>query len=184
MRKIFISVFIIFTQNLISQTHQIEDLVVELSGNASNSDFSNNTYYYAYDSCNISWEIISDSIPDGWEFSFCFPICYPPGITSESHVFPNNSEQFLNCHVYPNNISGSGVIYMEIITNEIQRDTVEWRATAINDLGLNKYSETSNKKIVNMYDLAGKKLSKPTINQVIIIEYEDGLIEKRLILNN
>ena len=67
---------------------------------------------------------------------------------------------------------------MEIITNEIERDTVEWRATAINDLGLNKYSETSNKKIVNMYDLAGKKLSKPNINQVIIIEYEDGLIEK------
>ena len=95
MRKIFISLFIIFTQNLFSQTHSIEDLVVELSGNASNSDFSNNTYYYAYDSCNISWEIISESIPDGWDFSFCFPICYSPGVTSGSHVFLNNSIDWL-----------------------------------------------------------------------------------------
>jgi len=57
--------FYIFTQNLFSQTHEIEELVVELSGNASDSDFSNNTYYYAFDSCDVSWEIINDSIPDG-----------------------------------------------------------------------------------------------------------------------
>ena len=41
MRKIFIFLVIIFTQNLFSQTHEIEELVVELSGNASGSDFSN-----------------------------------------------------------------------------------------------------------------------------------------------
>ena len=115
MRKIFLFSFIIFTQNLFSQTHSIEDLVVELSGNASNSDFSNNTYYHAYDSCDISWRIISDSIPDGWLFSFCFPICYSPGISLASHVFSNNSVQYLNCHIYRNNIAGSGLIYMEIM---------------------------------------------------------------------
>ena len=65
MREILISLFIIFTQNLFSQTHEIEELFVELSGNASDSDFSNNTYYYAFDSCDVSWEIINDSIPDG-----------------------------------------------------------------------------------------------------------------------
>ena len=184
MGKILISLFFIFTQNLFSQTHAIEDLVVELSGNASNSDFSNNTYYYAYDSCDISWEVISDSIPDGWEFSFCFPVCYSPGITSGSHVFLNNSEQYLNCHIYPNNIAGSGVIHMAIMTNGIQRDTVEWRATAINDLTLNEYSETSNRRIINIYNLEGRKLSKAIRNQVILIEFDDGLIEKRLILNN
>ena len=73
---------------------------------------------------------------------------------------------------------------MEIITNGIQRDTVEWRATAINDLNLNEYSETSNRKIINMYNLEGIKLSKAIRNQVILIEFDDGLIEKRLILNN
>ena len=184
MRSIFISFLIIFTQNLFSQTHVIQDLVIELSGNASQSDFSNNTYYYAYDSCDVSWSIISDSIPDGWLFSFCFPVCYSTGISSASHVFSNNSEQFLNCHIYPNNIAGSGVIYMEIITNGIQRDTVEWRATAINDMTLNEYSETSNRKIINIYNLEGRKLSKAIRNQIILIEYEDGLIEKKIILNN
>ena len=184
MRKLFLFSFIIFTQNLFSQTHAIEQLVVELSGNASDSDFSNNTYYHAYDSCDVSWTIISDSIPDGWLFSICFPICYSPGITSASQVFSNNSEQYLNCHIYPNNIAGSGIIHMEITTNGVQRDTVEWRATAINDLTLNEYSETSNRKIINIYNLEGRKLSKPIRNQVILIEFDDGLIEKKFILNN
>ncbi len=184
MRKLFLFSVIILTQNLFSQTHAIEQLVVELSGNASDSDFSNHTYYHAYDSCDVSWAIISDSIPDGWLFSICFPICYSPGITSASQVFSNNSEQYLNCHIYPNNIAGSGVIYMEITTNGVQKDTVEWMANAINDLTLNEYSETSNRKIINIYNLEGRKLSKPIRNQVILIEFDDGLIEKKFILNN
>lgn len=183
MHKIFIFFFIIFTQHLFSQTHAIEELVVELSGNASDSDFSNNTYYHAYDSCDVNWTIINDSIPNGWLFSVCFPICYSPGITSASQVFSYNSEQYLNLHIYPNNIAGSGVIHMEITTNGVQRDTVEWRATAINDLTLNEYSEISNRKIFNIYSLEGRRLSKAIPNQVILIEFDDGLIEKRVILN-
>ena len=35
---------------------------------------------------------------------------------------------------------------MEITTNGVQRDTVEWRATAMNDMTLNEYSETGKKK--------------------------------------
>ena len=76
MRKLFLFSFIIFTQNLFSQTHAIEQLVVELSGNTTDSDFSNNTYYHAYDSCDVNWTIISDSIPDGWLFSICFPYLF------------------------------------------------------------------------------------------------------------
>ena len=73
---------------------------------------------------------------------------------------------------------------MEIMTNGIQRDTVERRAIAINDLTINEYSETRNRKIINMYNLEGRKLSKAIRNQVILIEFDDGVIEKRLILNN
>ena len=57
-------------------------------------------------------------------------------------------------------------------------------ANAINDLTLNEYSETSNRKIINIYNLEGRKLSKPIRNQVILIEFDDGLIEKKFILNN
>ena len=73
---------------------------------------------------------------------------------------------------------------MGITTNGIHRDTVEWRATAINDLSFNEYSETGNRKIINMYNLEGRKLSKAIRNQVILIEFDDGCIEKRLILNS
>ena len=45
---------------------------------------------------------------------------------------------------------------MEITTNGVQRDTVEWRATAMNDLTLNEYSEISNRKIINIYNLEGR----------------------------
>ena len=105
MNKIFIFFFIISTQHLFSQTHAIEELIVNLSGNASVSDFSDNTYYHAYDSCDVSWTIIDDSIPNGWLFSICFPICYSPGITSASQVFPNNSENIESwkSHYYKKN---------------------------------------------------------------------------------
>mgnify|MGYP001353148176 CR=1 FL=1 len=73
---------------------------------------------------------------------------------------------------------------MEITTNGVQKDTVEWMANAINDLTLNEYSETSNRKIINIYNLEGRKLSKAIRNQFILIEFDDGLIEKKLILNN
>ena len=75
------------TQLLYSQSYLLQDFFVELTGNATNGDFSNNTYYISYDSCHVSWQVIRDSIPDGWEFSFCFPNCYEPGTTSGNNVF-------------------------------------------------------------------------------------------------
>ena len=94
-KKILFLFFLISTQLLYSQTHLVQDLFVELTGSATNGDFSNNTYYFAYDSCDVSWQVIRDSIPDAWEFSFCFPNCYEPGITSGNKLFLNNTEQFL-----------------------------------------------------------------------------------------
>ena len=50
----------------------MQELFVELTCNASNTDFSNNTYYFTYDSCDVSWQVIRDSIPEGWEHFFVF----------------------------------------------------------------------------------------------------------------
>ena len=174
--------FLINSQLLFSQSHLVQDHLVELTGNASNTDFSNNTYYFAYDSCDVSWQVIRDSIPDGWEFSFCFPNCYEPGVNSGSKLFLNNTEQYLNCHIYPNNVPGQGIIEMEIITNGIYRDTVVWRGTAINNLSLNGLIYNSPQKILKIYNIEGKILAQPLKNQILFIEYENGIVEKRIFI--
>ena len=181
-KTILFVVFLLSTQYIFSQSHEIEELFIELSGNATNGDFSNNTYYVAFDSCDVSWQIIRDSIPSGWEFSFCFPNCYDPGVTSGNSLFLDNSEQFLNCHVYPNNIAGSGFNEMEITTNSTHKDTIVWSAIAYDNLFLNELSNHSSESIVNIYNLEGKILSKPTPNNIVLIKYENGLIEKRIII--
>ncbi len=181
-KAILFFIFLLSQQLSFAQTHSVEELFIELSGNATNGDFSNNTYYVAFDTCDVSWQIISDSIPSGWEFSFCFPVCYEPGVTSGSSLFTDNSEYFLNCHVYPNNIAGSGIIEMEITTNSIHKDTIIWSAIAVDNLFLNETTSNFDDRIVNIYNLEGKILSRPVPNEMLLIKYDSGLIQKRIFI--
>ena len=64
------------------QTHSIDKYSMQMSGNTLDNDISVNTFYNAFDTCNISWVIIKDSMPLEWDFSFCFPDCYAQGVTS------------------------------------------------------------------------------------------------------
>ena len=47
---------------LFSQTHYIDTNVLYMSGNNINSDIAINTFYNSIDTCNISWNIIYDSM--------------------------------------------------------------------------------------------------------------------------
>ena len=86
---------------------------------------------------------------------FCFPNCYEPGITSGNKLFLNNTEQYLNCHIYPNNVPGTGVIEMEITTNGLYRDTVVWVGTAIDNLFINELVDNRPQGVLNIYNLEG-----------------------------
>ena len=165
-----------------AQSHEIEELFIELSGSANNGDFSNNTYYVAFDTCDVSWQIIRDSVPSGWEFSFCFPACYEPGTTSGGSLFTANSEHYLNCHIYPNNIAGSGIIEMEITTNSIHKDTIIWSAIAADNLFLNETNTNPDDRIANIYNLEGKVLPGPVPNEILLIEYDSGVIQKIIVV--
>jgi len=183
MYKVVLFFFLaLISQSIFTQTHTIEELFVELSGEATADDFSNNTYYHAIDSCSVSWQVISDSVPDGWLVSFCFPNCYEPGVTSASSVFADNSDQYLNCHIYPNNVTGTGVVKMEITTNNTHKDTVVWSATALENLFLTELDASAKGKILNVYNLEGKMISKSITNQIVLVEFENGIIEKRFVL--
>ncbi len=165
-------------QPILSQSYFIEDLFVDLSGNASDGDFSNSTYFSAIDSCRVNWRVISESIPNGWTFSFCFPNCYEPGVNTGSSLFLENSQQLLNCHIYPNNIPGTGVIEMEITTNETHKDTVVWSATAFDNLSASEMILKPRGNIVSIFNIEGKRMLTPIRNQISFIEYENGEVIK------
>ena len=181
-KAILFFIFLLSSQLFFAQSHEVEEFFIELSGNATNGDFSNNTYYIAFDTCDVSWQIIRDSIPSGWEFSFCFPVCYEPGVTSGSSLFTGNSEHLLNCHVYPNNIAGSGIIEMEITTNSTHKDTIIWSAIAVDNLFLNETAPNPDQRIANIYNLEGKILPSPRPNEILLIEYDNGIIQKRIVI--
>ena len=55
-----------------SQVHFIDQYNLQMSGDATESDISINTFYNTLDTCSVSWVIITDSMPSQWEFSICF----------------------------------------------------------------------------------------------------------------
>ena len=113
-----------------AQSHSIDQKIINLSDVYTVNDFYKNTYYNAIDSVDVSWEIIEHTMPEEWSFSNCFPSCNPVGVISGLNNFPANSSQYLNCHFYPNNTPGMGMVKMLIITNQIHLDTVTWIGTA------------------------------------------------------
>ena len=100
-----------------------------MSGTVEDLDININTYYNAIDAVQVEWTIVEADVPEGWEFSFCFPNCHPIGVVEANAQFPAASEQYLNCHVYPNGIAGEGILRMQLTTNGAAQDTVTWHAT-------------------------------------------------------
>ena len=124
----------------LGQTHTIDNDTLHIVGYASDNDVAVNTFYNAVTEVEVAWNVLDIQIPDGWEYSFCFPNCYPIGVTQSTSAFPANSQQYLNCHVYPNGIPGSGTIQLLIETNELHQDTVTWVAS---------FEEGSNTGLIN-----------------------------------
>ena len=117
MRLILTALAFLFSVSVFGQNtyHSIEQNEIILQGSSSDNDFYQNTYYYAFEDLAITWEIINSDIPNEWDLSICFPECYQIGTINGSNEFIANSNNYLNCHVYPNNIAGSGLIQMELL---------------------------------------------------------------------
>ena len=111
------------------QSHSIDEHELFMSGTVEDLDININTYYNAIDAVQVEWAIVEADVPEGWEYSFCFPNCDPIGVVESNARFPAASEQYLNCHVYPNGIAGEGILRMQLTTNGAAQDTVTWHAT-------------------------------------------------------
>lgn len=130
MKKVVIFILcVVFAMPAFSQTHTIDNDTLYISGHPGDNNVAANTYFNAITDVEVAWNVLDVQIPDGWEYSFCFPSCNIIGITQSTSTFPANSQQYLNCHVYPNGVAGSGTIQMLIETNELYQDTVTWVAS-------------------------------------------------------
>ncbi len=181
MKNIFL-LLILFPLFSIAQTHTINDYLIEMNGTTNDNDLSANTYYNAIDNCDISWNIIKDSMPLGWEFSICFPDCYPIGITNSQNIFSANENTYLNCHMYHNGYPGYGIIKMQITTNNQFSDTITWTGTVDLFTSINNISSNKNKKIVNVINIVGKQ-TKIRQNSFLIYVYDDGTFEKKIFID-
>ena len=160
------------------QTHSIDKYHMQMSGVTIDNDVSINTFYNSYDTCNISWLVIKDSMPPEWAFSFCFPNCYAQGVISNQNQFYPGENHYLNCHVYPNGKMGEGIIQMEITTNNIYKDTVTWRATINSISSMSQIDMLCDMELNNIYDLSGRKVNAIKINGIYIVKSNDGVYRK------
>lgn len=95
----------------------VEATDTTLYGSPSVSDFygdidlTNNTP----SALNMGWVESENNIPSGWQVSYCDPYaCRPIGVsTATFQLFPV-SGQYINVHFYPNGISGSGYVRVQV----------------------------------------------------------------------
>lgn len=129
MRSTLLPLLVLVSALSYGQSHFIDDYELILEGTVDQSSPAQNTYYNALEEVTLSWSIVTLEGPSEWDFSFCFPNCYDIGVTEGNLNFPAGTEQYLNCHVYPNQTPGTGVVQMEIVTNGTTVDTVTWLVT-------------------------------------------------------
>jgi hypothetical protein len=160
--------------------YSIDDHYIEFTDASSVDDFYANTFFNADQALTVEWIIIQDSMPSEWEFSNCFPSCFALGITSGTGSFEASSQQYLNCHFYPNNVAGEGLVKMEITINSSIVDTVTWRGIASDVTDISQWYNNISNPVVAVYNLFGQKIDKIEPNQIHILQYQDGTIRKSL----
>ena len=177
--KLFISslLFIIISLNNWAQSFTVQSNSVMLNGSPHVQDFNDNTYLDALSTETLTWTIIADSMPSTWEFSNCFPNCYPIGVTNGTISITNGQSYYLNGHVYPNNTSGEGYWTMEI-TNGTTTELVTWHAIAGSVGILNDWLGVNQAKIKTIYNMEGKIVHEIKPNQIFIVVYSDNSTTK------
>jgi hypothetical protein len=135
---------------------------------------ASNTYLNGLSNATLSWTVVDTDLPDGWEFSHCFPNCYDIGVTAGVLSISSGQQYYLNCHVYPNEVAGEGSITMEITDNNGTTEQVTWNAI-IGSAGLleNILYEEQN-KIQAIYTMQGQRIPELLKNQLQIVIFSDN----------
>ena len=176
------SLFLIVTGIVFAQSFSVDDNVVTLNGSSTDVSIANNTFLNALSSETLQWLIVDASIPEGWEFSNCFPNCYDIGVTSGSLEMLEGESYYLNCHIYPNEIPGEGSVTMQILDNTGTVEEVTWQAVVGSASLIEIYLDANEKEIKSIYTMDGKMVSELLVNQLQFVVFSDGT-SKQLYIN-
>ena len=182
MRSFLLSLFLFFGSYAFCQGFTIQNNFISISGNSTDSDFYDNTYLDALSNTTINWSIIYDSVPQGWQYSTCFPNCDPIGVTSGAINISQGNDYYLNGHFYPNNVAGEGMYVMEIDDGNGTIEQVTWHGIAGSVGSINNFHNLNKKEIKHMYNLSGQIISEIPNNQIYIVSYSDGSFGKIFII--
>ena len=170
----FLLVFLMLQANIYAQSFNVDQNIVDIDACTACTGPASNTNLNALEDVTLSWSIVDTDIPEGWEFSNCFPNCYEIGITSGVLNITSGQQYYLNCHVYPNEIAGEGSITMQITDNNGTIEEVTWNAI-IGSAGLiDNTLDEDELTIKAIYNLQGQQIPELLKNKLQIVVFSDN----------
>ena len=173
---------LLISMNFTAQSFSLQQNNISMSGQPTNTEFSEFTYLEALSNDVLNWNIIFDSMPSPWDYSFCFPTCYNIGVSNGSLNIVGGQQYLLNCHIYPNNKSGEGIIQMEITNGSQSTEIVTWHVVSGN-VGFIKDLFSKKNEINVIYNLNGQIVNQFLPNQIYIVQLKNGSFFKTFINN-
>ena len=170
----FFLLFFMIQSLVNAQTFNVAENLILIEACTDCAGPATNTNLNALENATLNWSIIDTDIPAGWEFSNCFPNCYEIGVTSGVLNITSGQQYYLNCHVYPNEISGEGTITMEITDSEGTTEEVTWNAI-IGSAGLFENILNQDELTIQaIYNLQGQRIPELLKNQLQIVVFSDN----------
>ena len=171
--------FIFIISMMFGYTHSqlsfdVDDNTITIEACTDCSGPANNTYLNAFSNATLSWTVVGTDLPEGWDFSHCFPNCYDIGVTSGNLSITSGQQYYLNCHVYPNDISGEGSITMEITDSNGTTEQVTWNAIIGSAGLLDNILDDNQIKIQAIYNMQGQRISELLKNQLQIVVFSNN----------
>ena len=181
MRKLYFILFLL-PCTVFSQTHSIDNTNLQASGLPTDFDINKSTFYNAYDTCAVNWVVISDSVPAQWDISFCFPTCYPIGVTSAQDTFMPTAKVYLNGHFYPNLVSGEGYMQMQITTNSNIVDTITWYGVASEISSLESIFLKNDQEFIYVFDMSGRRVENFEKGKTFVVKTKQNTFKTICVL--
>ena len=167
-------IFLLTHSYTYAQSFSVVQNIVDIDACTACTGPASNTYLNALEDATLNWSIVATDIPEGWDFSNCFPNCYEIGVTSGVLNITSGQQYYLNCHVYPNEIAGEGSITMQITDNNGTIEEVTWNAI-IGSAGLiDNILDEDELTIKAIYNLQGQQIPELLKNQRQIVVFCDN----------
>ncbi|MCH2234393.1 MAG: T9SS type A sorting domain-containing protein [Crocinitomicaceae bacterium] len=190
MKTTLFSLVLLLSGTLSAQNFSLESTDTLFYGEVSASEFGSK-FIIQNDSTGpvpLSWEVESEDLQSGWEYSLCDPdVCHSVGTTSGSFNLATGSFiKYMNIHYYPNGFYGQSTVTVKLWEDAYPDDfiiltwvgvvsalSVESQDACSVEAFYNASKATiqfnydlpsNNGHVLNLYDISGKLVTSQEIN--------------------